>query len=147
MQLNLNTSILWVYFSFIRCWQHLKDWYQYNPKNSYSKENTVSIISENKTYPKNKNIKACCWNCPTNQNNNSWEVNLCSSDCSRPILDEVLTTSTCSLLLVGLGGSSSINVNSSSHLGSLLFFTCCTIKRGEKKNHKHRPGSNHIIIY
>lgn len=41
---------------------------------------------------------------------------------------EVLTTSTCNLSLVG--GSSTINWNSSSHRGSLFFFTCCNDKRG-----------------
>ena len=51
--------------------------------------------------------------------------------CSRPILDELLRTSTCNLSL--MGGASNININSSSHLGSLFFFTCCTNKITKKK--------------
>ncbi|KAM0055016.1 hypothetical protein Hdeb2414_s0006g00201231 [Helianthus debilis subsp. tardiflorus] len=47
--------------------------------------------------------------------------------CSNPILDEALATSTCNLSFVG--GSSSVNLNSSSHLGSLFFFICCTRKK------------------
>jgi hypothetical protein len=52
---------------------------------------------------------------------------LCTFGCSRPILDDVLMTSTCSFSL--LGGLSSVYWNSSSHLGSLFFFTCCKNKR------------------
>lgn len=52
---------------------------------------------------------------------------LCTFGCSRPIPDDVLMTSTCSFSL--LGGLSSVYWNSSSHLGSLFFFTCCKNKR------------------
>lgn len=48
---------------------------------------------------------------------------MCTFGCRIPILEEALTTSKWSLSLVG--GSSNINWNSSSHLGSLFFFTCC----------------------
>lgn len=46
---------------------------------------------------------------------------MCTLGCSSPILEDVLNTSTWTLSFVG--GSSTINWNSSSHLGSLLFFT------------------------
>lgn len=59
--------------------------------------------------------------------------------CSRPILVEVLSTSTCSFSFNG--GSSNMNVNSSSHLGSLFFFTCCINER----NHMYASRAQDTI--
>lgn len=63
------------------------------------------------------------------------EVNRNTLGCRRPILVDVLSTSTWSLSFTG--GSSNMNVKTSSHLGSRFFFTCCM---NIKNNQSHSIG-------